>query len=377
LPSVRERGSVRIARRFNAPSDLHMTLVAAYESAGVPILLGDFLISQGKDRHRGRKKISRIRENFVIGWTGSLLQAENVIRPLLEEIDDWPTRESIEAWFSTLELEDGSDYNLKLAGWVCEDQGEFGFLWDPRAGGIFWGDEWFIGSGGAGFEASFPMYRVPLEHGAQPEGETALKSLAAVLAQMNCTDRVSREGYEEGVGGGYEALYWSAEKGAFEYLSDVLYFVLAVCIDEHGELEQEPTLVKESLTVYQAPIAGEHSALTFSADDGRDVYVMSAAGRPISEQKIQAWIQPQLGRPMNFHADFHGGMLMFSASAPCPPVPWVGCPWDDFQLFRGRPGRFELLVPPAEMIEELYRKRRALHAARPTTLGHVSLDRRR
>jgi hypothetical protein len=352
-----------------------LTLVAAYKSAGIPILLGDFLISRGAERRRGRKKIARIRENLVVGWTGSLLQAENVLRRLFEGIDDRPTMESIETWFSKLELDDGPNPNLKLAGWICEDRGEFGFFWDPRVG-ILWGDEWFIGSGGVGFEKRVAPFRIPLDPEAPFQEETGLSALVALLAQLNCTDRISQEGHADGVGGGYEALYWSEDSHAFEYLSDALYFVLAVCIDGRGELEREPALLKESLTTYRAPIACEQSALTFSAGDGRDVWTMSAVGQATSDEKIQAWIQPQLGQPMDFRADFHGGMLMFASPTPCPPVPWAGCPWESPRLFQGGPGRFDLLIPPG-FVEEMYERQRELHAAAPTTLRHISLDARR
>jgi hypothetical protein len=353
-----------------------LTLVAAYRSAGVPVLLGDFLISRRDDRGRGKKKISRIRRNLVVGWTGNLLQAENVLGLLFEDIGDKPTKESIEAWFSQLEVERPPEPNLKLAGWISEDGGEFGFHWDAGVGQVTWGEEWFIGSGGRAFEASFTGYRSPLDPEIGPQVKAALETLIGVLTQLNCTDRIAQEGQAEGIGGGYEALYWSAENRAFEYLGDALYFIVVSRLDAQGVLKSEPELLGDSLTTYRARIAGEYSVLTFSEGEGHDIWVMTAAGQPCSRNEIHRWLQSELAQPMDLHADYYGGLLMFAAPAPCPPVPWVGCPWDSWSPFSGGRGQFELRIPRGA-IEEIYQERQAVYAASPYPLGVIPPDGRR
>lgn|GEM_PF-3388113 len=162
-----------------------MTLVAAYKSTGIPILLGDFLISRGEDRHRGRKKICRIRDNLAVGWTGSLLQTEHVL--------------------------------------------------------------------------------------------------------------------------------------AF------------------------------------------------------DIWVMSAVGVSSPREELFEWLRAEQNLPMDLSADYHGGLLMFAAPSPCPPVPLVGCPWDDPGLFKGSRGRFEFKIP-REAIEKAYCERQAMYAAAPYPMEGIRLE---
>ncbi len=64
-----------------------MTLVAAYRPKGIPVLLGDFLITGGPHPST-RKKIHRIGPNFVIGWTGRQILAAPILGALVDRFRD-------------------------------------------------------------------------------------------------------------------------------------------------------------------------------------------------------------------------------------------------------------------------------------------------
>ena len=64
-----------------------MTLVAAYRPEGIPVLLGDFLITGVAVESTG-KKIHRVGPNFVIGWTGRRILAAPILHALIEKFRD-------------------------------------------------------------------------------------------------------------------------------------------------------------------------------------------------------------------------------------------------------------------------------------------------
>jgi hypothetical protein len=347
-----------------------MTLVAAYRAAGIPVLLGDFYMSGEKDLHRGRKKICRVRPNLAIGWTGKLLQADELLVQMFENLADRPTKNALEDWLSRTTISGSATPNLKLAGWLSDANGQVSFLWDAAIGQVIWNGCWFIGSGGEAFEHSFAGHRDDPGSDVEPSLRTALETTVALLTQLNCTDRIVGEGNDIGVGGGYEALLWWPEEKEFKYVEKALYCVLACRLDRNGTLGYEPELIGDSLTAYRAGIAGENSVFSFSEGEGHGIWVMSAVGQPLSQADLYAWLGAEHSRPMDLSADYYGALLMFAAPTPCPPVPLVGCPWDNPSLFRGARGKLGFEIPKG-LIEAAYRERRALFAESPSPLAVV------
>jgi len=210
-----------------------MTLVATSRSAGVPILLGDFLISQGATRRRGRKKITRLRNTLAIGWTGTLVHATGVIRRINAELSDSPTQEELALWLANYDPGLANQQSLKLIGWIADGDDPVGFHWDGSAPEVHWGDDWCVGTGGRAYEVFSKSYMVHRDPNGPQERE-ALEWLVGLLTHLNCGDMLTQEGHEIGVGGGYEALYWSFSERRFKYVEDVMYFLVACRMDRDG-----------------------------------------------------------------------------------------------------------------------------------------------
>lgn len=59
-----------------------MTLIAGFRSHGVPILLGDFLITTAGKPAGLKKKLRRVRSNVVVAWTGHEIAAAFAVEAL-------------------------------------------------------------------------------------------------------------------------------------------------------------------------------------------------------------------------------------------------------------------------------------------------------
>jgi hypothetical protein len=349
-----------------------VTLVAAYESLGMPILLGDFMISGSEERIRGRKKISRPRKNLVIGWTGNLLQATNCIEQLLLHIGEEPSKRELEDALATIELEVGLG-EVRLVGWHSEaEEGQEGFHWDSSTEVLAWGREWYVGSGGASFETGVAKYRAPLQGDAGSNVRKPLKQLVELLAFLNCGDRLTAQGHEMGVGGGYEALNWSQEHQEFRYVDRSLFFVVVARISPAAKVEGPSWIPMDTLITYEGGVAGDTTVLTISEGEGREIWALTAIGDPGHRDELIAYLDEKASQSMDLEANFYASMLAFVAPhAPCPAVPIVITPWDNPRLCAGTRGQLDFRISEAT-IENAYRKRRAEYEQAPVDLLHIS-----
>lgn len=77
-----------------------MTLVAAYRPEGIPVLVGDFLITGG-GQESTKKKIYKVGTNFAVGWSGPVFVAAPILKSLFAQFEDRPvTLTEVEAFFT-------------------------------------------------------------------------------------------------------------------------------------------------------------------------------------------------------------------------------------------------------------------------------------
>jgi hypothetical protein len=109
-----------------------MTLVAAIRVGGVPVLLGDTLITAG-DKQRARRKLHRISNNLVIGWTGHEIAAGLVIDALLHRFRDAQVSYGdVEAFFLHFRVKQLKPMTVHIIGWVM----------DPEPHCFRWNSDW-------------------------------------------------------------------------------------------------------------------------------------------------------------------------------------------------------------------------------------------
>lgn len=208
-----------------------MTLIAAYRPHGIPVLLGDFLITGGGSE-TSNKKIYRVSSNFVIGWTGYKILAATVLRQLLDNFQDRVvTVAEIERFLVNYEIEQSSLDQLLLIAWIVENNNPRCFLWNyayPRE--LFYQAECFAGSGEEKFkelktrdslEGSWNMLKTNVELAIQ---STLIK--AAELYSDEILDKMNRR---QGFGYGYELLYFDGTQ--FRYLDNIAYLGMDIYFD--------------------------------------------------------------------------------------------------------------------------------------------------
>src|ERR1035437_7364754 len=122
-----------------------MTLVAAFPMRNIPVLIGDFLLTTGeinakhmflptrpdlqrtpstKERRRivgMRKKIHKIGERLVVGFTGDLTPGEKLIEAMVKEFGNKsPTKAELEIFLSELAIV--GKQKTQLVGWIWENR---------------------------------------------------------------------------------------------------------------------------------------------------------------------------------------------------------------------------------------------------------------
>src|ERR1044071_1598949 len=107
-----------------------MTLVSAFKNRGIPLLIGDFLLT---DRHRRAsglsKKVHLMGPNVAIGWAGSLITAVPVLRDLYALTkDNFLTRRELENFLTEYPRHELRG-EAHLIGWVIDGKSQC-FLWN-------------------------------------------------------------------------------------------------------------------------------------------------------------------------------------------------------------------------------------------------------
>jgi len=218
-----------------------MTLVAAYRPKGVPVLLGDFLIT-GAGSESTRKKIHRIGPNFVIGWAGRLIFARPILKSLFEEfgaksvtmsevhrfLTNRPREELLTAK-QTDELND-REIPLLLLGWII-DENPHCFLWNityPEE--LFYAPFHLVGSGETKFRQLVTRESMGGSWGKNRDNiNQAILSALANAAELYSDENLERMNRKKGFGYGYELLYFDGNE--FRYLDNVAFLGMDILLN--------------------------------------------------------------------------------------------------------------------------------------------------
>lgn len=109
-----------------------MTLIAAFEAAKTPTLVGDFLVTKNKEAHSVRKKILKLTDNIAVGWTGHLLAAQQIlpnIRFLIENKKFLSFEDFEKILTKDIKVDCGSLY-IHLIGWIADVDENYCFRWN-------------------------------------------------------------------------------------------------------------------------------------------------------------------------------------------------------------------------------------------------------
>lgn len=246
-----------------------MTLVAAIELHGVPVLIGDVLITGKTPKTKPisiptltpnqlkqlntenpvmtlRRKVLQINEKLVIGWTGYEKEAEVVFEDIYHEFSSKNTSRS--EFFQFLENFD-KDFDprwCKVVGWIADEEGVISFFWDTVSKNVLTDDSFILGSGASDFSEALDGHRWLHNYEAihSPQNlaiKTALSHAGNMIAQELLTGLSISKGY----GGGIEILYYDGKQ--FQAVDDVtfIFSTAKIDIDKHSiELSPMPLILK-------------------------------------------------------------------------------------------------------------------------------------
>lgn len=295
-----------------------MTLVAALQAHGVPILMGDLMIT-GTGRSSTRRKIMRLRPNFAIGWSGALIAATTLLRDLDEQLPPNVTVHEFQSALQRSAHEIGC-LELQLAGWILEDEST-AFMWDssyPQE--LVTGKRFLIGSGtgvlwpfleSQSLDGPHPTHSSAVEH-------ASFQALTVVgnLMKSDLSDRATQR--QSGFGVAYDLLI--AAGGRFRYVSPVVYAAMATEVDHTGRIGK----ISRPWGVGLVRNVGEHTVCQIgrNTEGNMDIDLISPPFSRLTETSRQRLERVVVGRngPFVFEGDYCVLFTQFvEGSTPWPP----------------------------------------------------------
>lgn len=214
-----------------------MTLIAAYEPFGVPVLIGDFLITGGQ-LSSTRKKIYKVSSNFVIGWTGNVIDARPLMKLIFEKFEnETVSLREVEKFLTSRTADPNYTESLHLVGWIIEDDNRHCFLWN-----IAYPDELFFeryhtaGTGGETFKALITRDTLGITFHPQSRTNTerAIRTVLSKAAELYADEMLDKINRKKFFGHGYELLYFDGSE--FRYLENIAFSGLDAAFDSEGKI---------------------------------------------------------------------------------------------------------------------------------------------
>ncbi|MGH8467977.1 MAG: hypothetical protein ACREVY_02955 [Gammaproteobacteria bacterium] len=222
-----------------------MTLVAAASFAGVPLLLGDVLISaEGKPVRPSltgrvppeagtraivgaRRKLIRITPRLVVGWAGMMIAAEVVVKDLSAACQAMePSREWLTGYLES--YPDHLGRECELVGWLVDAAGPVSFHWHSKARRpTLDASPAVCGSGSSDFLAQFAAQET-LVRPADPV-EAAIRQGLAIAGHVLGIEFYTGANLRLFYGGAIETIYFNGT--AFEQLDDVTFIFFQPDLD--------------------------------------------------------------------------------------------------------------------------------------------------
>jgi hypothetical protein len=214
-----------------------MTAIAGFRSFGIPVLIGDFLVTKPTEAagESGlRKKLVVISDNCAVAWTGQLPAADSVIRSIQAgTIGGLITLESIYAILTDPATSEMGALSVRLIGWVIDDRGQHCFSWNSQnAHTVLPGAPAFDGSGAASIQQLVGNVGLGPVHDGSGEGpDPALAALQITTRLMN-DELLGKTKFELEFGFAYEVALFRNQR--FEYTDNILYLAITWELDEAG-----------------------------------------------------------------------------------------------------------------------------------------------
>lgn len=211
-----------------------MTLIAAIRSFGRELLIGDVVISRHGQRVEACRKIYDIGPNLSVGWTGTRVFAERIIRELHTHLGG----KNVGFDELTSVLSEFSDYgnHVTLAGWLMGDR-PMAFVW---CGSIYEVDEAIVGTGDDWFRKNH--HPAPGRSGNLESPNDAVAHALVTAGNARFQETMSyhfdapKDAWDRTWGLIYEVAVYS--DGRFRRVTPVLYLGWDVYIGQNDQIDR-------------------------------------------------------------------------------------------------------------------------------------------
>jgi hypothetical protein len=234
-----------------------MTMIAAFPLRGIPVLIGDFLLTDNQTNSKHlffptrpghqnkkpseksgrvagmRKKIHKISERLVVGFTGDLRPGEKLMKALIKQFGDKRlTKDELEKFLSEIVITD--KHKTKLVGWIWENR-PLCFEWKGSAPNkVEIVASTFSGSGGEHFRNEIMKVDSFGFEGVKTELEKAIYIAVAQVGKIFCSELMGASNLDYAYGGGAEIILWDGSK--FLYVDNIVYAFWNALINEDNSL---------------------------------------------------------------------------------------------------------------------------------------------
>jgi hypothetical protein len=332
-----------------------MTLIAGFRAYGVPMLLGDFLLTSERREAGLRKKVRRLRPSCVVAWTGALFVAERVLLHMDTTWSQTPTREELDACLLAYDSSGHGSHGVHFIGWVIDEAGEHSFRWSSGVPLVVFDAEPAYDGTGAETVSNIagPTNITEPSNPHVSNVENAIQASLRIVTQLMGDESFARRNRLKGFGHYYELLCWTGDR--FDYVDDVLCAIVVVPISDDEQKIENP-FVAGSLYKYRA--FNELAVIDMwepAADPktSRSIYPVTAAGHPESMRAALAYkrsfeLTPPKYRHYMATARHHCLFIQFaSPTFVAPPLTFVQGPEvaDRDRWLYGGQNRFTIRLP--------------------------------
>lgn len=261
-----------------------MTLIAGFRAQGLPILLGDLLLTTTGRPSGLAKKLRRLRSNIVLAWTGHSLAAEFVVGVLDRQLPPGRiTYQLLQRVLTGLDVSSLGILQVVLIGWIA-DEGEHCFRWrSDYSEEVFDVEAAFEGAGGSLVEAivqpskqaSVPRDPVKIE-GALLEA----LCVATRLMSYEAADPSNAAGRT--FGHAYELLYLQGD--SFSYVDRILYATVLIGFGE-GDAVASAAFAGP---VFRYRSRHEVAVVDLLDQHERRLYLTTAIADPSSHRRVRS-----------------------------------------------------------------------------------------
>jgi hypothetical protein len=251
-------GIIVKANIANYVSIILMTLVAAFPMRGIPVLIGDFLLTDNqinkkhnyistkpglqniKPNAKGRrvaglsKKIYKIGERLIVGFTGDLIPGEKLMKALVKQFSDKsPTKTELESFLSEIDIP--NKQNTKLVGWIWVKR-PVCFEWKGSApNNIEIVTSTYSGSGGKHFHDEIMRSDASgISENIKTELEKVIYISVAQAGKILLSELMAAGNLDNAYGFGAEILLWDGSK--FFYVEKLAYAFWNIVVNEDDSL---------------------------------------------------------------------------------------------------------------------------------------------